>query len=91
MPQFHLFFGRMRLKLVTPIVTVRTMFSSRPKLLREQDDVEGICLRRREADSTNPRIPAVGADVFGFFILCCIGDLVLASRLACQAPTHIMR
>ena len=62
-----------------------------PKLLRELDDMEGIRPRRREVYGPIPRIPAVGADVFGFFILCCIGDLVLASRLACQAPTHIMR
>ena len=29
----------------------------RPKLFREQDDIEGIQLRRREADGIIPRIP----------------------------------
>ncbi|EJK43973.1 hypothetical protein THAOC_37533 [Thalassiosira oceanica] len=48
--------------------TVHTMPTSRPKLLREQDDMEEFHLRRREADGPNPRIPAVGAMVFGSFV-----------------------
>ena len=31
----------------------------------EQDDVEGIRLRRREVDGTIPQIPEICADVFG--------------------------
>ncbi|EJK52219.1 hypothetical protein THAOC_28536 [Thalassiosira oceanica] len=49
--------------------TVLRTNDTQPKLLREQDgDMEGIRLRRREADGANPRIPAVGAMVFGYFV-----------------------
>ncbi|EJK46237.1 hypothetical protein THAOC_35104 [Thalassiosira oceanica] len=46
------------------------MPTSQPSLLREreQDNMEGIHLRRHKADGPNPRIPAVGADVFGSFV-----------------------
>ncbi|EJK57565.1 hypothetical protein THAOC_22379, partial [Thalassiosira oceanica] len=48
--------------------TVRTMPTSRPKLLRGRDDMEEFHLRRREADGPNPRIPAVGAMVSGSLV-----------------------
>ncbi|EJK65086.1 hypothetical protein THAOC_14107 [Thalassiosira oceanica] len=45
------------------------MTLSRPKLFRQQDDNEGIRLRRRELVGTNPRIPAACAQAFGSFIV----------------------
>ncbi|EJK68547.1 hypothetical protein THAOC_10262 [Thalassiosira oceanica] len=48
--------------------TVRTMPTSRSKLLRGRDDMEEFHLRRREADGPNPRIPAVGAMVSGSLV-----------------------
>ena len=48
---------------------------SRPKLFGHQEDMEGIRLRRREADGPIPQIPAVWADVFGSFVRRRVGEI----------------
>ena len=48
-------------------LTTKTTLS-RPKLFRQQDDNEGIRLRRRELLGTTLRIPAVCAHAFGSFV-----------------------
>lgn len=42
---------------------------------QEHHNMEGIRLRRREADDTNPRIPAVDAVVSGSFVQRRIGEI----------------
>ena len=63
----------------------------RPKLLRGQDDIEGIRLRRREADGPIPWIPAVRAMVFGSFVHRCIGEIFVSQVGWLVRPPHIIR
>ena len=55
---------------------------SRPNLLREQDDIEGIHLRLREVDGPIPRIPASRADVFRSSVRHCIIELHISQVTA---------
>ena len=49
-------------------ITYTKCLLQRPKLFRQQDDNEGIRLRRRGLVGTNHRIPAVCAHAFGSFV-----------------------
>ena len=55
----------------------------------EQDDVEGIRLRRREVAGTNPRIPEICADVFGSSVHPRLMELCISKDdLLITGPTH---
>ena len=57
-------------------------------LFREQDDIEGIHLRLREAAGTIPRIPAVCADVFRSSVRHCIIELRISKDRWLLGPTQ---
>ena len=59
--------------------------------MRGKDDIEGIRLRRREADGLIPWIPVVRAMVFGSFVHRCIGEIFVSQVGWLVRPPHIMR